>query len=309
MQFRQLRYFVKIVEAGSFSRAASVVHVAQPALSQQVAELEERLGVMLLQRSARGVLPTAAGEILYREASVILHQLDQLPGIARRDGSEPEGAVSLGVISSLAPRLVGTFLEECHARFPKITIRVSDGNTQNLESMIASNTVDLAILYEDEFVTALIRKPLYRQRLYLISCKPLPGLNEVISLQRLAELPLVLPAHTNGRRVLIERMFAGANLTVKLALEADSLASEIWAVRHGVGCTVLPIGDMSHFGPDVFAKPLLVEPPMSFTCSVVYSADLPLTAAGEALRDLLIDYVKRRVSQPDMPGAAWIAKA
>src|ERR1700754_1214901 len=88
MQFRQLRYFVKIVEAGSFSRAATVVHVAQPALSQQVAELEERLGVTLLQRSARGVLPTAAGEILYKEASALLHQLDQLPGIVRSKDSE-----------------------------------------------------------------------------------------------------------------------------------------------------------------------------------------------------------------------------
>src|SRR6202050_1572346 len=107
MQFRQLRYFVKIVDAGSCSRAASVVHVAQPALSQQVAELEERLGVMLLQRSARGVLPTAAGGILYKEASAILHQLDQLPGIARSDDGQPEGTVSLGVISSLAPRLTG----------------------------------------------------------------------------------------------------------------------------------------------------------------------------------------------------------
>src|ERR1700759_4808119 len=90
MQFRQLRYFVRIVEAGSFSRAASVVHVAQPALSQQVAELEERLGVALLSRSARGVRPTAAGEILYKEAAGILHQLDQLPGVFRSSTGEPQ---------------------------------------------------------------------------------------------------------------------------------------------------------------------------------------------------------------------------
>ena len=309
MQFRQLRYFVKIVEAGSFSRAASVVHVAQPALSQQVAELEERLGVMLLQRSARGVLPTAAGEILYREASAILHQLDQLPGIARSDSSEPEGTVSLGIISSLAPKLIGGFLEECRAKLPKVTIRVSDGDTQNLESKIASTSVTLAILYEDEFVTALIRHPLFRQRLYLISRKPLPGLNDVIPLKRLAEIPLVLPAYTNGRRVMIERMFTEAKLTLNLALEADSLASEMWAIRNDVGCTVLPIGDMSHFGPNAFAKPVLIEPPMTFICSIVYSADLPLTTAGEAVRDLLIEYIERRVSQTDMPGTEWIAKA
>jgi LysR family nitrogen assimilation transcriptional regulator len=309
MQFRQLRYFVKIVEAGSFSRAASVVHVAQPALSQQVAELEERLGVMLLQRSARGVLPTAAGEVLYKEASALLHQLDQLPGIARSDSAEPEGTVSLGVISSLAPKLVGKFLEECRARYPKITIRVSDGDTQNLESKIASTSVTLAVLYEDEFVTPLNRKPLFRQKLYLISRMPLPGVNDVISLKRLAEVPLVLPAHTNGRRVLIERMFAEAKLTLRLALEADSLGSEMWAVRNGVGCTVLPVGDLSHFGPDAFAKPVLIEPPMAFTCSIVYSADLPLTTAGEAVRDLLVAFIERRVSQADMPGVEWIAKA
>jgi DNA-binding transcriptional LysR family regulator len=80
MQLRHLRYFVRIVEAGSFSRAAATIHVAQPALSQQIAELEEELGVSLLHRSTRGVRPTAAGETLFREAAAILQQMEQLPG-------------------------------------------------------------------------------------------------------------------------------------------------------------------------------------------------------------------------------------
>src|SRR5258708_39788778 len=106
MQFRQLRYFVKIVDAGSFSRAASVVHVAQPALSQQIAELEERLGVMLLQRSARGVRPTAAGEIRYQEAVAILQQLGPLPNPIRPETGEPEGNVSPGALSTPTSRRV-----------------------------------------------------------------------------------------------------------------------------------------------------------------------------------------------------------
>ena len=79
MQFRHLRYFVSVVEAGSFSRAAVAIHVAQPALSQQIAELEERLGQTLLKRSSRGVRPTPAGDALYRKASAILRQLERLP--------------------------------------------------------------------------------------------------------------------------------------------------------------------------------------------------------------------------------------
>ena len=146
MQFRQLRYFVKIVDAGSFSRAASVVHVAQPALSQQIAELEERFGIMLLQRSARGVRPTAAGEILYKEASAILHQLDQLPSAIRTSSGEPEGTVSLGLISSLAPKLVGGILKECRTGLPKVTIRMSDADSHGLESRIAAGSVDIALM-------------------------------------------------------------------------------------------------------------------------------------------------------------------
>jgi LysR family nitrogen assimilation transcriptional regulator len=308
MQFRQLRYFVKIVDAGSFSRAATVVHVAQPALSQQVAELEERLGVMLLQRSARGVRPTAAGVILYKEASEILRQLDQLPSAVRTSSGEPEGTVSLGFVSSLAPKLVGGILEECRTRLPKVTLRMSDADSLGLESRIAAGSVDLAILYEDEFTTPLTRKPLYRQKLYVISLDPLPGQTNVISLGRIAEIPLVLPGRTNGRRILIERVFADAKLKPNIALEADSLASEMWAVRNKIGCTILPVGDMSHFGPNAFAKPLLIEPSIHFTCSLVHSADFPLTNAGEAVRDFLLDFIERRVQQADMPGTEWIAR-
>ena len=307
MQFRQLRYFVKIVDAGSFSRAASVVHVAQPALSQQIADLEERLGVMLLQRSARGVRPTAAGETLYKEASAILRQLDQLPSAIRPSSGVPEGTVSLGFASSLAPKLVGGVLEECRTSLPKVTLRVSDGDSLSLESKISSSAVDLAVLYEDDFATALTRKPLYRQKMYLISRMPLPDHEGPISLKRVAEMPLVLPGAANGRRAKIDRAFEVAKLTPNVVLEADSLASEMWAVRTDVGCTILPVGDMSHFGPHAFAKPVLIEPPMYLICSIAYSADFPLSNAGEAVRDLLHRFIERRVQQADMPGTEWIA--
>jgi LysR family transcriptional regulator, nitrogen assimilation regulatory protein len=302
MQFRQLRYFVKIVEAGSFSRAASIVHVAQPALSQQVAELEERLGVALLQRSARGVRPTAAGEIFYKEASAILHQLDRLPAVVRSDAGQPEGTVNLGFVSSLAPGLVG-FVDECHRAFPKVVLRLSDGDSLGLESKIASSSIDLAILYEDAFSTALTRKPLFRQKLFLVSRQPVAAPDSAISLQGVAELPLVLPGKANGRRALIERVFAEARLKPNVVLEADSLVSEMWSVRNDVGCTILPVGDLSNFGPRAFARPAVIEPPIYFTCSIVHSADFPLSAAGEAVRDALADFIGRRLSEDSIVGA------
>lgn len=121
MQLRHLRYFVRIVEAGSFSRAATLIHVAQPALSQQIAELGEKLGLSLLQRSARGVRPTVAGEVLYREASSILRQMEQLPGIVRSSSGEAVGTVGLGMSSTLAASLAGQIVDVCRAGLPKVT--------------------------------------------------------------------------------------------------------------------------------------------------------------------------------------------
>lgn len=307
MQFRQLRYFVKIVEAGSFSRAASIVHIAQPALSQQIADLETRLGVTLLQRSVRGVRPTAAGEVLYKEASALLRQLDRLPGLVQSNGGEAVGSVSLGIAASLAPKLVAGIVEECRSKLPKVTIRVSDGDSLSLEQRTSSAALDLAILYEDGLAAPLTRMPLFTQKLFFISREPLPDNPPAISLERLAGLPLVLPAPTNGRRDIIDRMFAKAKQTLNLALEADSLGLEISAVQSKVGHTILPMGDMSHFGPQAFAKPVPIDPPIHLTCSIVHSGDLPLTRAAEAVRDCLISFIERRVGEADMPGLEWVA--
>ena len=172
MQFRQLRYFVKIVEAGSFSRAATLIHVAQPALSQQIHELEDRLGVTLLRRSARGVTPTAAGELLFREATSILHQLDQLPTVVRSGSGEAEGAVSVGLASSMAPILIGPLLAQVKTTLPKVNLKISDDDSGSLQAGVAASNFDLAVVYEDEFVSSLSRRPIFRQRLYFVGSQP-----------------------------------------------------------------------------------------------------------------------------------------
>lgn len=108
MNLRQLRYFVAVVDAGSFSRAApQIAHVAQPALSLQISELEQSPGVMLPQRSSRGVSATAAGERIYVEANAILRRVERLHEIALGNGQEVEGRVCVGMSSTLAGRFGG----------------------------------------------------------------------------------------------------------------------------------------------------------------------------------------------------------
>src|ERR1700751_665890 len=122
MHYRHLYFFVRIVEAGSFSQAARTIHVAQPALSQQIAELEASVGVPLLQRSARGIRPTAAGQKLYEQASSILRKYGNIPSLVRSSTADIDGRVSLGMPASLSTTLVGPFIEACKASHPKVTL-------------------------------------------------------------------------------------------------------------------------------------------------------------------------------------------
>src|ERR1700749_1300006 len=205
MQYRHLYYFVKIVEAGSFSQAARTIHVAQPALSQQIAELEASLGIPLLQRSARGVRPTVAGEKLYEEASSILRRLENLPGLIRSSTGEVQGTVSLGMPASLSTTLVGPFIAACRAAYPKITLKFIDGDSEFLREEVEKSRLDLALGFEDEFFPVVLRQPLFRQHHYLISSRrSAPVTGPTVSLAEVAKIPLVLPAGLNARRLLID---------------------------------------------------------------------------------------------------------
>jgi LysR family transcriptional regulator, nitrogen assimilation regulatory protein len=271
MQFRHLRYFVKIVEAGSFSRAAATIHVAQPALSQQIAELEARLGVTLLQRSARGVRPTAAGELLFRKAMSILQQVEQLPSIVRSSEGAVEGAVSLGMSSTLAAAFAGTFIERCKTALPKVTLKFSVMDSQSIRAKVEGHSLDVAVVFEDELVPIFSRTPLFRQRLYLISREAPFKKAASVSFEQLARIPLILPSPANVTRRMIDRAFAAVGATPNIVAEADVLSSILAAVRAGVGSTIIPKGDTSDISGDELAKPLLIEPPLFLTASIIFA--------------------------------------
>lgn len=308
MQLRHLRYFVGIVDAGSFSRAANTLHVAQPALSQQIAELEESLGVPLLQRHARGVRSTPAGEVLYREAVAILRQIEQLPGIVRSTGGEPEGTVSLGMSSTLADGIGGSFIQSCRSLLPKVMVKFKAADSETLKADIARQRIDLALAFEDELVAGFSRRPMFRQRLYYVASgtKKAAG---TISLQRLSELTLVLPGKSNIVRRLLDRQFAALGITPRIASEGDQLSTIMSMVHQGLGGTVLPRGRWRADSEFALAPPMLIEPPLFLTASVLWSGEAASSRAAEAVKFALIDFVTSYIRDEAMPGLELVQPA
>jgi LysR family nitrogen assimilation transcriptional regulator len=245
IQLRHLRYFVGIVNAGSLSRAATTLYVAQPALSQQMAELEQELGVALLHRGARGVRPTPAGELLYREAQAILRHVEKLPDIVRNSEGEIAGAVSLGMSSTVASFLAGPFIEACRSALPRVNLSLVTEDSLSLKSRIDAHGLDLAVVFEQEATPGQVPMPLFRQRLFLVDRKKLPSHARAVPLERVAALPLVLASRPNALRSVLDRAFAAAGLQPQVIAETNQLSSMLAAVHSGAGATVVPRGDFS----------------------------------------------------------------
>ena len=140
---------------------------------------------------------------------------------------------------------------------------------------------------------------------YLISSKDAaPTAGPTISLTEVAKIPLVLPGHSNARRVVIDRTFAKAGLSLNVAAEASNVPSELSAVRSGAGSTILNLGEVSGFGD--FAAPVLIEPTFYLTCCIIWSNEFPLTLAAEGVKKLLIEFVRAHVETTKRPGAVWL---
>ena len=119
-----------------------------------------------------------------------------------------------------------------------------------------------------------------------------------------AKIPLVLPGPLNARRIVINRTFAEAGLSLNIAAETSNVPSELSAVRSGAASTILNLGDMSGFGD--FAPPVLIEPTFYLTCCIVWSNESPLTLAAEGVRKLLVDFLKEYIETTKRPGAVWL---
>jgi len=237
MELRQLRYFVRIVDLGSLSKAAADLFVAQPALSKQIAALEAELKAALLVRSPRGVTATEAGQAFYRQAQSVLRQLGRIPDEVRSAQDAPAGVIAVGMPFSasniLAPALAAAVAE----RLPGVRLAITQQGSGELEGLLAGGRLDLSLLYERARPSPQIeRRALLSEDLYLVTAGGAP---EDAPLAEVARQRLILPGPRNSTRQVVERAFAKAGLALELAAEIDVPWTSKAMAAAGLGATVL----------------------------------------------------------------------
>lgn len=146
MDLRQLRYFVTIAERGSFSAAASALNIAQSALSRHVKDLEDELGGDLLERGARGVVPTESGKLLLERGRWLLGTLGDIREEVRTENREPSGTVRIGAPASLAELFYAPLAQVFATRFPRVRLELSEGLTDVMCDRLLRGDVDIAIV-------------------------------------------------------------------------------------------------------------------------------------------------------------------
>jgi len=211
----------------------------------------------------------------------------------RDSGGEVAGAVSLGMSSTVAAFLAGHFIEACRAALPRVNLSLVTEDSMTLKSRIDAHGLDLAVVFEQGATPGQALMPLFRQRLFLVDRKKLPGHARAVPLQRVAALPLVLASRPNALRSVLDRAFADAGLQQNVVVETNLLSSMLAAVHSGAGASVVPLGDFTApLGRGaLMATP--IEPPIHVTAYVVHDAGSAPTRAAEAVRALLASVITR----------------
>lgn len=289
ISLRQLHYLVAVADAGSFSAAAERTHVAQPALSRQLALLEAQVGLRLLNRSRTGVRLTEGGARLYELARSMLERLGSVQLELRASETRPAGVVKVALPPSVASMLVPNVLRELQSRYPEVVLRVEDGLSLDNGRSLEAALLDFGIVPTADELVDVAYEPLVRESLVLVERSGASSrLPATINLGQVARLPLVLPPRSFHTRRVIDDAARAANLALNVAYEQRSLTTIMSLVRDGLGATITNSPAVEQFwAPGSVVARRIVRPEITRTISLARPSKRALGVAARVVYEVM----------------------
>ncbi|WP_440995988.1 LysR family transcriptional regulator [Arhodomonas sp. SL1] len=295
MDIRQLRYFAAIANAGSITRAAEQLDVAQPALSQHVRQLEEELGTQLLVRSVRGVRLTDTGTRLLSHARKLLSDFQAIRDDIQQTESTPAGPTDIGIPTSLGMLLSVPLALQVRRELPKVQLRIAEGLSGHTLEWLRQGSLDLALVFGSEKVAGLAMELIATEELHLVGPRDDPRLAELASgpegnvpLAAIDGVPLIMPGRPHGVREELEAAARGRAARLDIVLEMDALEPIKALVAEGAGYTVLSPRLARHgaVGDQLQTLPIR-DPEIQRSIYLARVAERPLSIAARHVRDRL----------------------
>ncbi|HEY0835235.1 MAG TPA: LysR family transcriptional regulator [Azospirillum sp.] len=292
MDIRHLGNFLHVAELQSLSRAASVLRVAQPALSRQIKALEEELGVQLLNRHGWGVTPTPAGRVMMDHARRVLKEVGAARDAVQAYQSEPSGSVTFGTPTSLGLVLLPGLAARFRRLVPKVRLHLVEGFSASIHEWVLSGRLDLAVLYETKTMGSLTLSPLLEETMTLVGPAGRFTDGAGLDLAEVAGLDLLLPARPHRLRLLVDQAFAGRDLQCEPVIEVDALPALIELVRMGEGCTLLPFSCVHALVRSGALSAATVTPTIRRSLVLARPPDRIPTPATEALEREVLAFIR-----------------
>lgn len=237
MELNQLRTFLKAATDHSFSKAAVSLHLTQPAVTQQIKNLELELGEALFERLGRTLVLTPAGEALLNFAQQILNLTDLALETIGQFTNE-RGRLTIGAGSTNTIYRLPNLLRHYHHNYPQVELRIRNGDSELITGLVYENSIDLGLITTINNLQPIITAtPLYKDRIWLVTPPDYPT---EISVTDLAFESLILYRAGSGFRRYLEDQFYKYQFSPKVNMELESIEAIIRLVRSGLGLAFLP---------------------------------------------------------------------
>ncbi len=266
MELRHLRYFVAVAEAENVTRAAAKLRVAQPAVSRQIRDLEDELGLALLERSPKSVRLTDAGRIFLEEARAVLQRVDDAVKAVQAVAGGTRGALNVGYAPSLTVQILPRALRRFQAEWPGVRVSLHDLSTEEMLAGLRENRLDLALMVQP--TTGQLRGLRFRELArYALCAAVAPGhrfaRGRSLALAKAISEPLIGYSRADypEYHVAIAEIFQSLGRMPAILEEHDSVSSLIAAVEAGRGLALVPSAMECMVGPRLKILPLVPAVP------------------------------------------------
>lgn len=298
MDLKQLEYFVRVAELGSFTRASILLDIAQPALSRQVRMLELEFEQNLLLRNGRGVVTTDAGKLLLEYGRGILYQVERMREELGRARGALVGHVALGLPPSLLKILAVPIFREFKENFPAAKLAIREGMSAGMHESLVSGRLDVALLYNATPSPDVDLTPLLEEELFLVSPETDSRPTTPVAIDELPDYPLIVPSRPNAIRMLIESALANLGLRPSIAFEVDGINAILDLVGEGFGYAILSQTAVANLaGERKFRLRSVQGDGLKAKLSLGMNSHRQITATQRALIELIQRVVATRLAQ------------
>jgi LysR family transcriptional regulator, nitrogen assimilation regulatory protein len=293
MDLKQIEYFVRVAELGSFTRASVALNIAQPALSRQVRLLEVELRQNLLVRNGRGATTTEAGKMLLEHGRGILYQVERAREDLGRVRGGLAGRVAVGMPTSVAKVLTVPLIRAFKERMPEASLSISEGLSVAMHESLTIGRLDIALLYNplpgpDVELTELVEEDLVLVQHSTHRSKE----GQPISIRELSSVPLVIATRPNALRALVESEMSAVGKRVNIVLEIDGVAATLDLVADNAGAAVLPANAVrTSAHPEHFSMRPVSG--LRSRLAMATSAQRPATLTQRAMQELITEMMRK----------------